>query len=284
MRNTGIHENGLPVNYPPEYLRPNKPPPARIGNITNLPGIIIARGGSKRIPRKNVKLFCGRPLVEWTIVQALQSEGVSRVILSTDDDEIACIGKKYDIEIFRRPSMPDNVSGAVPVKMAVERLNASGYKVEDFISLLPTHPCRKPDDIDKAISLYYSYAKPMGTELVSCVRLNTGFYIPQPSQIGLVTKAKYWYPSYVEDILVDDGLLSISNFESYQKLIQTVHGDRKYFLKIRRKVNRLQPYIVPFINEYWQLLDIDTDESWEWCEYFFEKKGLREHYSKYLEG
>jgi len=249
----------------------------------NLPAIIIARGGSKRIPRKNVKPFCGRPLVEWTIVQACANENTHPIILSTDDEEIAEVGKKYgEVEIFMRPSMPDNVSGAVPTLMAIDRLKAIGYKCDDFISLMPTHPCRKPDDIDKAITLYYSYARPVKTQLISVVCLNTGFYISMIDKLGCITKGKQCYHSYVEDILIDDGLLSISNVEPYRKLIQCVHGDKKLLLKIRRKVDRVYPYIVPFINEIWQFIDIDTPDSWEWCEYFFEKKGLKDYYAKYL--
>ncbi len=65
--------------------------------------VIPARGGSKRIPKKNIKLFCGKPLIAYSIQTALESELFKRVIVSTDDEEIAEVSKKYEAEIQMRP-------------------------------------------------------------------------------------------------------------------------------------------------------------------------------------
>ena len=61
--------------------------------------IILARGGSKRLPGKNIRMFCGRPLVAWTIEAALLSNSFDRVLLSTDSEEIAEIGIKFGAEV-----------------------------------------------------------------------------------------------------------------------------------------------------------------------------------------
>ena len=68
-----------------------------------IPAIIPARGGSKGIPRKNIVDFCGRPLIAWSIEQALNSKYIDKVYVSTDDDEIADISKEYGAELIKRP-------------------------------------------------------------------------------------------------------------------------------------------------------------------------------------
>ena len=65
--------------------------------------LILARGGSKGIPKKNVKNFCGKPLVEWSIIQAKNSKKVEKIFLSSDSNEILKIGKKHKINIIKRP-------------------------------------------------------------------------------------------------------------------------------------------------------------------------------------
>src|SRR5271170_6319426 len=67
--------------------------------------LIPARGGSKSIPRKNIIEIAGKPLIAWSILQALESDRITRVVVSTDDDEIAAIAKEYGAEVpFTRPA------------------------------------------------------------------------------------------------------------------------------------------------------------------------------------
>ena len=67
--------------------------------------VIPARGGSKRIPRKNIRSFCGKPMISWPITAALASECFDRVIVSTDDEEIAATARKFGAEVpFARPA------------------------------------------------------------------------------------------------------------------------------------------------------------------------------------
>lgn len=79
--------------------------------------IIPARGGSKRIPRKNVKMFCGKPMIAWSIEVAIRSNCFDRILVSTDDDEIAQVAKNYKAEVpFIRPSgLADDYIGTIPV-------------------------------------------------------------------------------------------------------------------------------------------------------------------------
>ena len=79
--------------------------------------IIPARSGSKRIAQKNIKLFCGKPMIAWSIEAAIESGCFDRVIVSTDDNDIAEVAKKYGAEVpFIRPQeLSDDFTGTIPV-------------------------------------------------------------------------------------------------------------------------------------------------------------------------
>ena len=126
----------------------------------NILGLIPARGGSKGLPRKNIKPLLGKPLIAWTIEQALASKYLDRVVVSTDDKEIAEISKKYGAEIpFIRPKelAEDNAKGIDVVLHAIDWLMKNDRRKQyDLIMLLqPTSPLRKTEDIDKAIELLF---------------------------------------------------------------------------------------------------------------------------------
>jgi CMP-N-acetylneuraminic acid synthetase len=116
-------------------------------------GLIPARAGSKRIPKKNIKFLCGKPLIAWTIETALKSTKLSNVIVSTDDEEIADIAKSYGANVpFMRPShlSEDLTPGIAPALHALEHL--PNYDV--ILLLQPTSPLRKNEDIDGIIKLF----------------------------------------------------------------------------------------------------------------------------------
>lgn len=123
-------------------------------NFKNLV-IIPARGGSKGIPRKNVREIAGKPLIAWSIEQALSSELVDRVVVSTDDDEIAEIAQLHGAEVpFRRPLDLANDTAATEPSLvhALHWLEANeGYKPDNVILLQATSPVRYPGSIDRAI-------------------------------------------------------------------------------------------------------------------------------------
>ena len=122
----------------------------------NIFGLISARGGSKGLPRKNIKLLSGKPLIAWTIEQALASKYLDRVLVSTDDKKIAEISKKYGAEVpFMRPKelAEDNAKGIEVVLHAIDWLNENDkQKQYDLIMLLqPTSTLRIIGYINKAI-------------------------------------------------------------------------------------------------------------------------------------
>ena len=121
----------------------------------NILAIIPARGGSKSIPGKNIKLLCGKPLIAWTIEEAKKSSRLSRIIVSTDDKEIAEIAKQYGAEVpFLRPK---EISGdlSTDVEFLTHALDflktREKYEPDIVIRLPPTSPLRTAAHIDKGV-------------------------------------------------------------------------------------------------------------------------------------
>lgn len=115
-------------------------------------GLITARGGSKRIPRKNVRYVGGKPLIAWTIAAGLESHLLDRIVLSTDDLEIAEIGRTYGAETpFLRPATlaGDDSAHILCVLHALDWLEEhEGYRPHAVCLLQPTSPLRRAEDID----------------------------------------------------------------------------------------------------------------------------------------
>lgn len=118
--------------------------------------VISARGQSKRLPRKNIKLLSGRPLIAWTINQARASRYLDKVIVSTDDKEIAEVSREYKAEIpFLRPAVlaTDEAKSMDTVLHAVKWFRSHNIYYDLVMLLQPTSPLRETGDIDRAIEL-----------------------------------------------------------------------------------------------------------------------------------
>lgn len=119
-------------------------------------GLIPARGGSKGIPRKNIKRIAGKPLLAFTAESALSARLLSRVVLSTEDDEIAQVGRGLGLDIpFIRPSdLAEDSTPTLPVVIhALEALEKLGDRFDAVCLLQPTSPLRRAKDIDGCIEL-----------------------------------------------------------------------------------------------------------------------------------
>jgi CMP-N-acetylneuraminic acid synthetase len=122
-------------------------------------GIVTARGGSKGVPRKNVALLAGRPLLAYTAQAALSAQRLSRLILSTDDEEIAEVGRSCGLDVpFLRPAeLAQDHTPTLPVlQHAVSWLEAQGQRFDAICLLQPTNPFRRAEDIDACIDLLES--------------------------------------------------------------------------------------------------------------------------------
>ena len=117
--------------------------------------IIPARGGSKRIPRKNIKLFAGQPIIAWSIFAALESKCFDKVIVSTDDPEVASISRRIGAEIpFIRPAtLSDDYTGTIPVVAhAITELQQC-FSVTAACCIYATAPLIQSDDIRRGFDI-----------------------------------------------------------------------------------------------------------------------------------
>ncbi len=130
--------------------------------MTEILALIPARGGSKGIPRKNIRTFAGYPLIAWSIAAAKQSSCVTRIILSTDDPEIASVAREYGAETpFLRPAelAQDNTTDLPVFEQALTWLeDQEGYQPDVVIQLRPTSPIRPKDCLDNAVKILIAHA------------------------------------------------------------------------------------------------------------------------------
>ncbi|RPJ23330.1 MAG: acylneuraminate cytidylyltransferase family protein, partial [Chloroflexi bacterium] len=136
--------------------------------MTEILAIIPARGGSKGIPRKNIRNFAGHPLIAWSIAAAKQAECVNRVVVSTDDPEIAAVARELGAETpFLRPSelAQDNTTDLPVFEHALAWLAENeGYQPDIVVQLRPTSPIRPRDCVDSAVKTLIEHAE------ADCVR------------------------------------------------------------------------------------------------------------------
>ena len=121
--------------------------------------IIPARGGSKGLPGKNIKLLCGKPLIAHSIECASGAKQIDRVIVSTDDPKIADVARQFGAEVpFLRPDYlaTDEAKAIDNYVYTVDRLSREwDMPIDEFAVLLPTAPLRTSADVDGAIGLFY---------------------------------------------------------------------------------------------------------------------------------
>ena len=187
----------------------------------NILGIIIARKGSKGIKNKNLKLFCKKPLIYWTISEAKKSKLLDEIILSTDSKEIAAFAKKNDISVpFLRPAKLSN-DKAKAVDVVIHALNFLKKKGKNFkyIALLePTSPLRDFRDIDKSIK---KIIKLKGKSLISvakCKASHPNFQFTKINQIIKPINSKNLLRSSrqdLKDIYYIDGTIYISKVKNF---------------------------------------------------------------------
>ena len=113
--------------------------------------IIPARGGSKRLPRKNVLDLCGKPLIAWSIEAGLKSKYIDKLIVTSDDEDILSISEKYGSDIIKRPEELSNDTATTfdALKHTIDNLEKYDY----IVLLQPTSPLRNEKHLDEAIEL-----------------------------------------------------------------------------------------------------------------------------------
>jgi len=222
--------------------------------------IIPARGGSRRLPRKNVKEFLGIPLLGWTITQALCSKKIQKVIVSTDDEEIESIATHYGAEVIRRPEWPDanDASAVRPIAYTVEKLLQDyGSEFVTLLALLPTSPLNKPDDFDRAINLLVEYRAD------AIVPLRPMREVQLYKRIDDV-KARLAVYSKRFEYLGESGGWVVTSPQNYLINARALASDLDKDIDNQAEGLQKMTYYMP--TEVWQYSDVDTVEEFEFTE------------------
>lgn len=139
-------------------------------------GVTLARGGSTGLPRKNIRLCAGKPLIAWTIEAAKRAVLLDEYVVSTEDQEIAQVAASYGAKVLPRP--PELASGTVNRWQVLQDLLAGRPRAATVVLLQATSPVRSPGLIDACIRQYLSG---------DCTSLATGFWhhdSPYPDNCG----------------------------------------------------------------------------------------------------
>jgi N-acylneuraminate cytidylyltransferase len=123
-------------------------------NGARILGVVPARGGSKGVPRKNIRLLAGEPLIGYTLRTARQVEEIDLLVVSTDDDEISSVSRTYDVQVIERPAhlASDTSSTEVALLQVLDALEGKGKRFDIILVLEPTSPFRSSATISRAIA------------------------------------------------------------------------------------------------------------------------------------
>lgn len=225
--------------------------------------IIPARGGSKRIPRKNIKEFCGKPMIAWSIDAALQSGCFSRVIVSTDDAEIAEVAKQAgaDVPFMRPASLSDDHTGTTAVvRHAIEWLAEHEKKPDRVCCIYATAPFIIPEDIQRGLELLTTTGSSYAFSVTSYP-----FPIQRAIRITQQNRVEMFQPEQFNTRSQDLE-------EAYHDAGQFYWGTTDAWLA-EKIIFGLDS--VPVLLPRHRVQDIDTMEDWQRAELMF--KALREH-------
>jgi N-acylneuraminate cytidylyltransferase len=219
--------------------------------------IIPARGGSKRIPRKNIKVFCGKPMIVYSIEAALASGCFDKVIISTDDSEIATLARQCGASVpFLRPgALSDDYTGTVPViRHAIEQLKAEGEVLTHVCCIYATAPFVNATDIERGLVS-------MADEAVDYAFSVTSY--PFPIQRAVRVTAQNRIEMFQPEHL---GTRSQDLEEAYHDAGQFYWGRTSAWLE-ERPIFGLRS--VPVVLPRHRVQDIDTQEDWVRAEWLF---------------
>ena len=226
----------------------------------NIVCIIPARGNSKEVIDKNIINFCGKPLIAWSIEQALASNHITNVYVSSDSDKILNISIEYGAKEIKRPDIlaQDESSSEEALVHAINEIERSdGNKIDLVVFLQGTSPLRSLEDIDEAINLFIK--NNLDSLFSACDLKDLMVWKNVDSKL---TSINYDY----------------KNRERRQDM-QKQYGENGsiYLFKpkiIRESMNRLGGKIGTYVMDAWKIHEIDNKEDIGICEYFMNIKEL----------
>ncbi len=217
--------------------------------------IIPARGGSKRIPRKNIREFCGKPMIAWSMEAAIESRCFDRVIVSTDDDEIAAVAERRGAEVpFRRPpELSNDHAGTVPViAHAVEWLRSHGAAPDQVCCIYATAPLIRAEDLRQGLT-YLQETR--AAYVFTCTTYP--YPIQRSLRVDSEGRVAMLYPEYL-------------NSRS-QDLPEVIHDAGQFYWGQAQAFAEGRPLFgpgsLPLMIPRYRVQDIDTLEDWARAEF-----------------
>lgn len=214
--------------------------------------IITARGGSKRIPKKNIKEFCGKPIIAYSIEAALNSNVFDEVMVSTDSEEIAEIAKKYGANVpFMRSKETSNdfATTSDVIVEVLEQYAVKGYNVTQACCIYPTAPFITADKLKTSMEM-------LEDEVDTVIPVVQFSYPPQRGMIVKDTYLALKEPQYSRTRSQDLEAMYHDCGQYYCFKVET-------FLKTR---NLLEGKVRPFVCSELEVQDIDNDVDWKLAE------------------
>ena len=234
--------------------------------MTETLALIPARGGSKSIPRKNILDFAGHPLIAYSIAAGLAAETVARVIVSTDDEEIAAVARRYGAETpFLRPAehAQDNTPDLPVFRHALEWLEQhEGYIPDIVVQLRPTSPFRRVWHIDQAVYRLIEHPEADAVRTV-CIPFQNPFKMWRIGPDG-----------FMQPIGVELGVPDEPYNQPRQALPeiywQTGYVDAAWRDTLMEKNSMTGDRILPLIIDPSEWVDIDSPDDWRRAERLLE--------------
>lgn len=224
--------------------------------------IIPARGGSKRIPRKNIKDFCDKPIIGWSIEAAIKSRCFDAVIVSTDDEEIAEIARDFGAETpFNRPAeLSNDHAGTVEViAHGIEWYIQHGHTPEEVCCIYATAPFITDEKLKQGLELLLT--------------TQSEFVIPVTSYAFPIQRAVKISAEYHIEMFKPEEFKTRSQDleEAYHDAGQFYWGKASSWLK---KGSIFSGLATPFILPRYEVQDIDTVEDWIYAERMFKSRSF----------
>lgn len=219
--------------------------------------VIPARGGSKRIPRKNIKPFGGLPMITWSIRAAINSQCFDRIIVSTDDEEIATVAKQHGAEVpFVRPSnLSDDHTGTIPViAHAIGWQTQHGQPASEVCCLYATAPFVQAADLQRGLQVLQSSGADYAFSVTSYA-----FPIQRAIRITADQRVEMFQPEHLNTRSQDLP-------EAWHDAGQFYWGQAQAWLAARSLFSQ---GAAPVPLQRHRVQDIDTPEDWERAEWLF---------------
>lgn len=216
--------------------------------------IIPARSGSKRIPRKNIKAFLGKPIIAYSIETAKASKCFDKIIVSTDSQEIGEIAEEFGAEVpfMRPPQLSNDYAETLPViKHAIEWLNENGISPIEICCLYATAPFLQPNILNLA------YQQLQESKADYCFSVTAyGFPIQRAIKVTREKRIEMFFPEKLN--------------ERSQDLVKSYHDAGQFYWGRTNAFLEQKPLFSidasPFILPRYLVQDIDTSEDWEKAE------------------